>query len=238
MSTAHALSITRPLSGNFLKLIAALTMLLDHIGVMFFPQHSIFRILGRLAFPIFAFMIAEGCHYTRNRLRYFLSIFLLGALCQTVYYVFSRDTYLNILLTFSCSIPLIYLLQEWKVRKNWLFMFPFAAAVAVAFVLNQYVTLDYGFWGMMVPVFTALCYPSRDKKLGAGHHILAVCLLGVGLLLLAIDYEGVQYYSLLTLPLLLLYSGKRGKGNFKYAFYLFYPLHLVALQAIAWLLTR
>lgn len=237
MPSSHSLPTARPFSGNLLKLIAALTMLIDHMGLMFFPQHPIFRILGRLSFPIFAFMIAEGCHYTKNRLRYFLSVFLLGAICQTVYYVFSHDTYLNILLTFSCSIPLIYLLQEWKARKHLLFMLPFAAAVAVMFVLNQHVTLDYEFWGMIVPVFAALCYPPRGEKPGAGHHFLAVGLLGVGLLLLAAHSESVQYYSLLTLPLLLLYSGKRGKGNFKYAFYLFYPLHLVALQAIAWLLT-
>lgn len=227
---------SRVLSGNALKLIAAITMLIDHAGLMFFPQYPIFRILGRFAFPIFAFMIAEGCHYTKNRLRYFLSVFLLGAICQTVYYIFAHDTYLNILLTFSCSIPIIYLLQEWKTRKNPAFMVLFAVAVAFAFILNRHVTIDYGFWGIMAPVFSALCYPPRGQKPGEGHHWLSVGSFAIGLFLLAWQSGGVQYYSLLTLPLLLLYSGQRGKGNFKYAFYLFYPLHLVLLQAIAWLM--
>lgn len=235
MHAAHSAS-PRVLCGNLLKLIAAVAMVTDHVGLMFFPQYPIFRIIGRLAFPIYAFFIAEGCHYTKNRLRYFLSVFLLGAICQTVYYVFAHDTYLNILLTFSCSIPLIYLLQEWKTRKKLIFMLPFAAAVALVYVLNRHITIDYGFWGILVPVFTALCYPSRGSSVGNAQHFCRAGLLGIGLLLLAFNTGFPQYYGLLALPLLLLYSGKRGKGKFKYAFYLFYPLHLAALQAIAWLL--
>ena len=54
------------LTGNMLKLLAAFSMLLDHAGLLFFPSEMGFRIAGRLAFPIFAFMIAEGCKYTRS----------------------------------------------------------------------------------------------------------------------------------------------------------------------------
>ena len=64
------------LSGNDLKLIAAAAMLTDHAGLMFFPGNLLFRLVGRLALPIYGFMIAEGCKYTKNRLKYFLSVFL------------------------------------------------------------------------------------------------------------------------------------------------------------------
>ena len=140
-----------------------------------------------------------------------------------MYYVFAHDTYLNILLTFSCSIPLIYLLQEWKTRKKLTFMLPFASAVALLYVLNRHITIDYGFWGILVPVFAALCYPSRGSSVGNTRHLCRTGLLGIGLLLLALNTGFPQFYSLLALPLVFLYSGKRGKGNFKYAFYLFYP---------------
>ena len=60
------------LSGNMLKIIAAVSMFIDHMGAVLFPGVMIFRILGRIAFPIFAFMIAEGCRYTKNRIKYFL----------------------------------------------------------------------------------------------------------------------------------------------------------------------
>ncbi len=224
------------LNGNALKLIAAVTMLIDHMGLMFFPQHMIFRVIGRLSFPIYAFMIAEGCHYTKNRLRYFLNVFLLGAACQVVYFVFANDTTINILLTFSCSIPIIYLLQDWKATAQHWRMIPFGAAIGLVYVLSKHILFLYEFWGIMIPVFVALSYPPRNAKRNTEHRYCSVALLGLGLLLLCADSHPLQYYSLLALPILLLYSGNRGKGNFKYVFYLFYPLHLAALQAIAWLL--
>ena len=227
----------RFLSGNALKLIAALTMLIDHVGMMFFPQHLFLRIIGRLSFPIYAFMVAEGCHYTKNRLRYFLSVFLLGALCQVVYSIFAPGGYMNILLTFACAIPIIYLLQECKQRQSPEYWVMLSAFVAFVYILCQNVAILYGFWGVMLAVFAALFQPPRGKQIPVLQNCLHVLFLGIGLILLSADEVPAQYYSLLALPLLLLYSGQRGKGNFKYAFYLFYPLHLVALQAIAWLLS-
>ena len=53
-------------SNNVLKIIACITMLLDHMGFILFPEYPIFRIIGRIAFPIFAFLLAEGCYYTKN----------------------------------------------------------------------------------------------------------------------------------------------------------------------------
>ena len=222
------------LTGNQLKLIAAFTMLLDHMGLLLFPQVRIFRILGRIAYPLFAFMIAEGCRYTKNKLRYFLMVFGLGAACQTVYYFFSGDTYLNILLTFSLSILLIYLLQASyqakNSRKQMLWSVLFCAGFLGVYGLNQVLTIDYGFWGVMVPVFASFAFLRKFP------HWASVVLLGAGLVLLAADLGGTQWYSLLALPLLLLYSGKRGKANLKYFFYIFYPVHLVVLQGIDMLL--
>ena len=222
------------LNGNHLKLIAAFAMLLDHAGILLFPQVRLFRILGRLALPIFAFMIAEGCRYTKNKLRYFLMVFGLGAACQLVYYFVSGDTYLNILLTFSCSILLIYCLQalhkeqDWQ-RRFWLSML-FAFLFAGVYGLTELVTLDYGFWGVMVPVFVSLAHTRRWPRWAE------LLLLGAALLFLAADRGGNQPYGLLALPVLALYNGQRGKANMKYFFYIFYPVHLAVLQGIAWLL--
>ena len=55
------------LTNNQLKLIAMLSMLIDHVGMLLFPGVRVLRIIGRLAFPIFAYMIAEGCAHTRSR---------------------------------------------------------------------------------------------------------------------------------------------------------------------------
>ena len=222
------------LNGNHLKLIAAFTMLLDHAGILLFPRVQILRVLGRLAYPIYAYMIAEGCRYTRNKLRYFLMVFGLGAACQLVYYFFSGDTYLNILLTFSCSVLLIYGLQESYYAKTWqkraLWSILFCAGFLIVYGLDQLITIDYGFWGVMAPVFVAFAYLRKFPQWAS------VLLLGVALLLLGADIGGIQHYALLSVPLLLLYSGKRGKVNLKYFFYIFYPVHLVVLQGIAMLI--
>ena len=65
---------TKLISGNQLKILAAIFMVIDHVGLMFFPSMIIFRCIGRLSMPIFAFMISEGARYTRNKLKYFLVI--------------------------------------------------------------------------------------------------------------------------------------------------------------------
>ena len=222
------------LTGNHLKLIAAVAMLLDHAGILLFPRVGILRILGRLAYPIFAFMIAEGCRYTRHRMRYFAMIFGLGAVCQLVYFFASGDTYLNILLTFSCSILLIYALQEMYRAENWkkefLWSVIFAAGVVSALAIDRFLTIDYGFWGIMVPVFAAFAHARKFPRWAE------ILLLGLGLVLLGADLKGIQHYALLSLPLLLLYSGKRGRADLKYFFYIFYPVHLAALQGLAWIL--
>ena len=220
------------LTGNQLKLIAAAAMLLDHMGILLFPHIAIFRILGRLAYPVFAFMIAEGCRYTRNKLRYFLMLFGLGAGCQLVYYFFSGDTYLNILLTFSVSVLLIYALQASyeDTRNQALWSVVFGAGFLGAFGLTKIAPIDYGFWGILTPVLVSFAHIRKFP------HWAAVLMLGTGLLFLGADLGANQQFALLALPLLLLYSGKRGKGNMKYFFYIFYPVHLALLQGIAMLL--
>ena len=67
---------------NLLKLVAMVSMLLDHTGKMFFPQYQILRILGRLAFPIYAYCIAVGCVYSKDRFKYLTRILLVGLISQ------------------------------------------------------------------------------------------------------------------------------------------------------------
>lgn len=216
------------LSGNALKIIAAISMFIDHMGLMLFPQNLIFRYIGRLAFPIFAFMIAEGCKYTRNRLRYWGGLTALALLCQIVYYVFDGSLYLSILVTFSLSILTIYALDRLKAAPGPLNVLIFTAAVVGVYWLNQVFRIDYGFWGCMAPVFAAILHNTKYDTLSA-----QVAVFGLGLVLLSLAHGHIQSWCLLALPLLLCYSGKRGKHKMKYFFYLFYPAHLVLLEGIA-----
>lgn len=241
------MSKLRILSGNVLKIIAAISMLIDHIGYMFFPDLLILRLIGRIAFPIFALMIAEGAKYTKNKLRYFLTIFLLGVVCQVVYYFFDdHSLYMSILITFSISILLIYLLQFVKhVLFNTntkiyikvllpLIIIPFS--ITGVYFLNLYVQIDYGFWGILTPVFASIVdfrniKVSKEIKV-IDNYYLRLLFMSICLVMLTIFGEVFQWACLLAIPLLLLYSEQRGKLKLKYFFYIFYPLHLVILQGI------
>lgn len=217
-------------SGNALKLIAAASMFLDHMGLMLFPGNMLLRILGRLALPIYAYMISEGCKYTRNKKKYFGMVFSLAAVCQAVYFLFAGDTYLSILFTFSLAILTIYTLQAYKAAPGIRTGLLAILAIASVYALNAAIAIDYGFWGCMLPVFPALLHNTPyDKK---EWNVAMLCL---GLVLLALNIDGIQWYALAALPLLLLYSCHRGKWKMKYFFYIFYPAHLVLLEAIAML---
>ena len=111
----ESLKKIRFLNSNTLKLIAAISMFLDHFGLFFFPTTLWFRVLGRFAMPLYAFAIAEGCRYTRNKRKHFLLLFGLGAICQIVYTIFDpKNLYFGILITFSFSTLMIYALQYAK----------------------------------------------------------------------------------------------------------------------------
>ena len=239
----------RVFSGNALKLIAAFCMVIDHIGVIFLPQLTVLRIIGRLAFPIFAFMIAEGCRYTKNKARYLLTLFVVGALCQSVLFLYNHSLKMNVLITFSLSVVLIYALQYFKealfaasprISQVMGGALIFAAALLAVGACGLCVEMDYGAEGAMLPLFAALLHPPKGAQSMHLHRFddarLHALLMLPGLLILALADGGIQFYSFLCMPLLLLYSGKRGKWRMKYFFYVFYPAHLLVLQAIAWII--
>lgn len=230
-------------------MIAAALMLIDHVGVILLPQLLILRIIGRLSFPIFAFMIAEGCRYTKNKARYFFVMFGIGAVCQAVMFAYNRSLEMSVLITFSLSLLLIFAFQ-WL--KEELFcaqahagrllgkILLFSALLCGVGILGVYVDLDYGAAGAILPLFAVLLHPPKHTPNTHLHKIddprLHATVMSLGMLLLALDNGAIQFWSFLALPLLFLYSGKRGKWPLKYFFYVFYPAHLLLLQSISWMI--
>lgn len=227
--------VKRGLTGNQLKLIAMITMTVDHIGLELFPRLVLFRVIGRLAFPIFAFMIAEGCVYTKSMGRYLGTMVAVAAVCQIVYFAALGSLFQCVLVTFSLSVALIALLKNAMERKTAAAWAGFGVGVAAVFFVTEVLpgllpatdfTVDYGFLGVMLPVAVYLAKGKAQK----------LCLCAVMLLGLGLRIGNVQMWALLALPLLALYNGRRGKWKMKYFFYLYYPLHLVLIHGIALLL--
>lgn len=223
------------LSNNQLKGIALVSMTLDHIGAYLLPQVVWLRIVGRLAFPIFAYMIAEGCSHTRNMGKYFATMGLFALVCQIVDFLATGSLYQSILVTFSLSIGLIWLLQQVRAKGRLLWSALALIGIVGVYFLCQILpgllpgtdfSVDYGFIGVLVPL---VVYLGKDKNQRLLYLLLALTMLSTGLVKL-------QWYCLLAVPLLWLYNGQRGKWNLKWLFYIYYPAHLVAIYGISFLL--
>ena len=223
------------LTGNQLKLLALLLMTVDHIGLFLFPEHLVFRLIGRLAMPIFAWMVAEGCLYTKNRLRYLLTMLGFGLICQVVYLVFMESLNQCIFITFSMSILIVYAMDYASKKKSFFSL----CVMGVAFGAVTYIchflpgalagtdfSIDYGMIGVFLPVMIYLGKNKEQKLMAAA----------MGLAMLSMRYGFWQWPSLLAVPLLALYNGQRGKRKMKYLFYIYYPLHLVAIYGLSLLL--
>lgn len=232
------------LGGNVLKIIAMVSMIVDHIGMIFFPRVDIFRIIGRVAFPIFAFMIAEGCRYTRNKLRYFLSVFFIAVVVQVVYFLGEGSLFMCVLVSFSLSIPMVYALQYLKsvilrdsgAKRILLAIVLLLLSIGLTVGVCLIVEVDYGIMGCFLPFLASIFYVPNgvSERLRSYDTILnRVIVFSIGVLALGLIKGGLQIFGLLSIPILLLYSGQRGRYNIKYFFYLFYPLHLAILEGIS-----
>ena len=217
------------LSNNQLKLIALLAMTIDHVGMILSPWSAWMRVIGRLAFPIFAFMIAEGCRHTRSMGKYLGLMALLALGCQVVDFFATGSLYQSILVTFSMSIGLIWLLQKAEKERSFLWIALGVLGVAAAFFICQVLpellpdtdfAVDYGFVGVLVPVAV---YLGRNK-------LQKLIFLTAALVVLSCGLVAIQWYCLLAVPILALYNGQRGKLNIKWLFYIYYPAHLAILH--------
>ncbi len=223
---------TKGLTGNQLKLIAMIAMTCDHVGLQLLPQVWILRIIGRLAFPIYAYMIAEGCRHTRNRTKYLLRVTGLAAVCQVVYFLAMGSLYMSILVTFSLSIALIGLIENvQKKRTTGAAVAAFGALAATAFVCvglpmilkGTDFAVDYGLLGVLLPVLIYFGKPHENYLI-------------TGLILMGLLNGGMQWFGLAAVPLLAVYNGQRGKGNVGKFFYIYYPVHLVVIHGLSLLI--
>ena len=218
----------RRLSGNALKILAMIFMTCDHVAVELLPDWDFLRIIGRLAMPIYAYMIAEGCRFTHDRKKYLWRLSSLALLCQVVYFFAVGSLYQCILVTFSLSVCLIWALETHP--KSWGLLVFLASAFLCeglpVLLKGTDFAVDYGIVGVCLPALVYFGRTREEKLLG----------FTVGLVLLALQYGGIQWFGLGAVPLLMLYSGERGKLSIGRLFYFYYPAHLVVIYGLSLLL--
>ena len=233
----------RCLNGNGIKLLAAVLMVVDHIGMFFFPQAAWLRWIGRISLPLFAYMLAEGCRHTKNKTDRLLLLASTALACQIVSFIASGSLRMSILVTFSLSVLIIYSLQAFAEKLSSSAR-PLSVALAAAgFIGMVFLTfavtcireidgaafsVEYGFWGCMLAVFPAAadCMMSGRAD-GETACVVRLAAFAAGLCVLCAAHSNpAQWFSLAALVPLAMYDGRRGKLNLKYFFYVFYPAHL------------
>mgnify|MGYP004588881953 CR=1 FL=1 len=226
------------LNGFHLKLIAICTMFIDHMGYTLFPGALWLRCIGRIAFPVFCFLIAEGCVYTRDRRKYALRLLAFALLSEIPFNLMNSgalwDMYhQNVLWTLLLG-ALMCWLMDWAMQKRagWAFALV-VAAMAAAYWLLEIGNTDYGGWGMLLVV---MFYGIRRAPSRAVVKMIAQ-FFGLAFFSIAVmgGYISIELWSLVSLAPIWLYNGQRGFSNraVQYGFYAFYPVHILILSLIA-----
>lgn len=236
------------LNGFQLKVIACIIMVIDHTGILFFPNAIIFRIIGRLAFPLFAFFISEGFFHTRSVSRYLKRLGFCAVLFQIpdwfsrIYSVIYNVPGFGVRYKFNIFSTLFFgllaiVLYDWIKSKSLTISWLAVAAVAA---IAEITGADYGAYGVLYIVIFYLSRGNiRNMVLGgmALHGAYVLCDITYRLITSGtmVFTNFIQLYSLLSIPLIALYNNERGIKA-KYIFYIFYPAHLIILYTIDWIL--
>ena len=230
------------LSAFDLKLLAMAAMLADHIGYLFFPQALWMRCVGRLAFPIFAFQVAEGWNRTHDRRRYFLRLALCGLLSEIPFDLaiggqLIDPGYQNVLWTFCIAAAALWAADALQERLRLPLPLAVLPAAGAGYLLGEWMQADYFGPGVLLVLAFALCRGRSGGRIGE----LAAMVMVNGRLLpsASITVWGmelpVQLLAAAALPLIWLYRGRQGPHSpvLQGIWYAFYPAHLLLLWWLA-----
>ena len=226
------------LSGSTLKWIALLTMLIDHIGAVLlecgvlqayslhlptalsyeasysvFQADLIIRQIGRISFPIFCFLLVEGFHHTSNRKKYALRLFFFALLSEIPFDLALQGTFLefgyqNVLFTLLFGFLTLWAMEQARALYPSLWLLPAGLGLLVGYFFHA----DYDWKGILLILILHIFYNVPREKTIIG------CL--------SLLWEPTACLAFIPLNL---YNHQKGKGGWKYFFYLFYPAHLLIL---------
>ncbi|MDE2188133.1 MAG: hypothetical protein KGJ35_00185 [Patescibacteria group bacterium] len=218
-----------------IKAIAIVCMIIDHLGVFLFPQIFWLRLVGRIAFPLFAWLIANGAHYTHDMRSYLKRLFIFALISQIPFTLATQQIsgptifYLNIFFTLFLGLSAIYVI---KTQSNkWLWLISTLAAAGIADLVQS----DYGAAGVLSIVafylfFENIWYMAVAQMLIMGALPWLTLYILQQTFYLPLEYmyltSSFEYFGLLALVFIFFYNKKPGwkDGHLLYAFY---PLQFI-----------
>lgn len=231
-----------------LKLIAMACMLLDHMWATVIPGNLWMTCVGRIAFPIFAFQVAEGYAHTRIFKRYLLRMLLFALISELPFNLLAGGWWIepfhqNVMFTFCLALLLLRVIDK-AMTKHWLLgLAAVIVGAAVGYVVGTLTCVDYGGCGILMVLAFWLF---RKVPFGWLAQLAAMLYINFGMMggmYLELSAFGRtvmfpdQGFAVLAMIPIWLYSGEKGTKSrvFQYAVYAFYPLHMLALGLIAML---
>ena len=219
------------LDTDFIKIIAVVSMTIDHIGGAFFPQYPAFRWIGSIAFPLFCYCLTIGMMYTGDIKKYLFRLGAFAVISQPFWILaFNSDDITGNIFNLNIFFTLIVSLLGacgFKERKWWLFI--------LALILLNVINFDYAMTGLILILIFYLC---RNKPwLGAVVYTLTYlpALNGNMADPLALKIGGhaigFEIFALLALPFIYIQTNS-GLKIPKWFFYIYYPVHLFAIYLI------
>lgn len=211
----------------YLKIIACITMFLDHYARLFEPIIYPLTYIGRFAFPIFAFQASIGFERTKNFKKYLLRLLLFAIISQIPFYLYFGQG-INVIFTILFGILSIYFYKLLTLKK--LHILGFSSTILIAY-LAEILKFDYGFYGVIL-IF--VFYITRNSKIlmTTSFAFLTIAFFVHKLHThFNIVYIYHLIYTLLAIIPILFYNKKEGRKT-KFFLYIFYPLHIILLYLI------
>ena len=198
-------------------------MLTDHIGAVLFPSALWLRFIGRIAFPIFCFLLVEGFYHTRDVKKYALRLLAFCFISEIPFDLAFNGAVLetgsqNVFFTLFLGLVMMWLMKKCEDS------YKYKAFIVLVFIVcagaAAFLSTDYSAGGILI-IF--IFYYFREKTL------LKFILFGI---VSYVFFGWIEMFCLIAIIPILLYNGERGP-SMKYVFYAFYPVHLLILSAIA-----
>lgn len=210
-----------------IEIIALLSMIIDHIGIIFFPKMIIFQIIGRLSFPAYAFLISLGYSRTKNSLLYFFRILLLGIVSQVLYYYLISPIKLNVCFTLAFGLLFLMVIYSQKLNK-------YLKALFCLFIVSFsfFSGCEYGIYGILL-IYLFHLYIKNRQNIKRNFILIVGFILITILSIIVFNFPKIYIFSLCVLPIIILVPENKQKTKcIKYFNYTFYPLHLLILLLV------
>ncbi len=234
------------LTSNMLRGLACLFMLSDHLWATIVPGNMWMTYLGRLAFPIFAFQIAEGYRHTSDFRKYAQRLLIFGLISEIPFNLMYAGGFIfpfhqNVMFTLLLGLLSIRAIDT--IRQNIQSHASFKTSIRPILILAGCLLgatigfVDYGFWGVMIVILFHVLRDFRGAQilqLAAMIYINCEAFKGM---FIPVEFFGntiefaTQGFAVLALIPIWLYSGRKGRSSktLQYAFYAFYPVHMLVL---------